>query len=53
MNEEMYIRHEMTLGHQVQNYRPPVSKKYSPLKGDIEEFFSGDVASLVSRKLPG
>ena len=46
-------KNEITLGHQVQSYNPPIQKTYEPLPEDIEAFFSGDIADLVSKKLPG
>ena len=47
-------RNEITLGHQVQNYVPKVAKKYKPLpQTGIEEFFKGEIETLVSKKLAG
>lgn len=46
-------KNEMTLGHQVQHYSPKTLKTYQRLPDNIEKFFSADVASLVSNKLPG
>ena len=46
-------KHEMTLGHQVQKYTPPIETNYSQLPMSIEQLFEKDVAKLVSNKLPG
>ena len=47
-------KNEITLGHQVQSYNPTIIKgAHQPLPEDIEAFFSGDIADLVSKKLPG
>lgn len=46
-------KHEITLGHQVQNYSPKVLNKYQALPTDIEAFFREDVTGIVSNKLPG
>ncbi|QQP39221.1 Putative LOC101449370, partial [Caligus rogercresseyi] len=45
---------EITVGHQVQNYSPRVeTKRWTPLPEGIQDFFSDDISSLVSQKLPG
>merc|ERR1719471_878997 len=46
-------KHEKSLGHQVQEYEPPIQTKYQALPASIEVLFEKDVAKVVSNKLPG